>query len=156
MSKIDLKEIKKNSIEIVEPDFSYIDGKYLRDFRIKLSFSQSVLADYLGVTKKAIEKWEQGKNKMNPIAVRMVYLIEKEPQILSLLKVIKVNNEPLKIRKLSEYDVIVNNIKNMNDYYNYNEITEEKIKSTEKDYYIKDNHIINYVKETVKNACSCV
>lgn len=156
MSKIDLKEIKKNSIEIVEPDFSYIDGKYLRDFRIKLSFSQSVLADYLGVTKKAIEKWEQGKNKLNPIAVRMVYLIEKDPQILSLLKVIKVNNEPLKIRKLSEYDVIVNNIKNMNDYYNYNEITEEKIKSTEKDYYIKDNHKINYVKETVKNACSCV
>ena len=96
MSKIDLKEIKKNSIEIVEPDFSYIDGKYLRDFRIKLSFSQSVLADYLGVTKKAIEKWEQGKNKLNPIAVRMVYLIEKDPQILSLLKVIKVNNEPLK------------------------------------------------------------
>ena len=156
MSKIDLKEIKKNSIEIVEPDFSYIDGKYLREFRIKLSFSQSVLADYLGVTKKAIEKWEQGKNKLNPIAVRMVYLIEKDPQILSLLKVIKVNNEPLKIRKLSEYDVIVNNIKNMNDYYNYNEITEEKIKSTEKDYYIKDNHKINYVKETVKNACSCV
>ena len=73
MGKINIDEIKKNAIEIIEPDFSYIDGKYLRNFRMKLQLSQSIFADYLGVSKKAIEKWEQGKNKINAAVVRLVY-----------------------------------------------------------------------------------
>ena len=67
MAKLDIKNIKSKAIVIKEPDFSYIDGKYLRDFRMKMKMSQAVFADYLGVTKKAIEKWEQGKNKVNPV-----------------------------------------------------------------------------------------
>mgnify|MGYP004483409775 FL=1 len=93
MGKFNIDEIKKNAIEIIEPYFSYIDGKYLRNFRMKLQLSQSIFADYLGVSKKAIEKWEQGKNKINAAVVRLVYLIEKEPKNFSLLKEIKICNE---------------------------------------------------------------
>lgn len=93
MGKLNFSEIKKNAIEIIEPDFSYIDGKYLRKFRMEMKMSQSLLADYLGVSKKAIEKWEQGKNKMNPLVSRMIYIIEHDANVLSLLKQIKVGSE---------------------------------------------------------------
>ena len=33
MKKINIDEIKKNAIEIIEPDFSCIDGKYLRNLK---------------------------------------------------------------------------------------------------------------------------
>lgn len=89
MKKINIDEIKKNAIEIIEPDFSCIDGKYLRNFRMKLQFSQAILADYLGVSKKTIDNWEQGTYKINAIATRLIYLLEKEPKNLSLLKEIK-------------------------------------------------------------------
>lgn len=89
MKKINIDEIKKNAIEIIELDFSCIDGKYLRNFRMKLQFSQALLADYLGVSKKTIDNWEQGKYKINAIATRLIYLLEKEPKNLSLLKEIK-------------------------------------------------------------------
>ena len=55
MGKLNINEIKEKSIQIIEPDFSYIDGKYLREFRMKMKMSQSLMADYLGVSKKAIE-----------------------------------------------------------------------------------------------------
>lgn len=86
MSKLNICEIKRRAIKVIEPDYSYIDGKYLREFRRSFKMSQSLLADYLGVTKKAIEKWEQGKNKLNPVVIRMVYLIEQKPEILDILK----------------------------------------------------------------------
>ncbi len=89
MKKINIDEIKKNAVEIIEPDFSYIDGKYLRNFRMKLQFSQTIFADYLGVSKKTINNWEQRKYKINAIATRLIYLLEKEPKNLSLLKEIK-------------------------------------------------------------------
>lgn len=92
MSKLNISEIKKNAIVIKEQDFSYIDGKYLREFRMKMKMSQALLADYLGVSKKAIEKWEQGKNRMNPVVARMIFLMEKEPRVFSLLKEVKVGD----------------------------------------------------------------
>lgn len=93
MGKLNINEIKEKSIQIIEPDFSYIDGKYLREFRMKMKMSQSLMADYLGVSKKAIEKWEQGKNKMNPLVSRMIYLIENDTKVLSLLKQVRFKKE---------------------------------------------------------------
>ena len=90
MGKLNLNEIKKNSIVVIEPDFSYIDGAYLRSFRMKMKMSQSLLADYLGVSKKAIEKWEQGTNKVNAVIARMIYLMENDNKVFSLLKKVKI------------------------------------------------------------------
>ena len=61
MAKLDFNELKKGGVIIEETDFSNINSQFLRDLRIRLNISQRVFADYLGVSKKAIEKWEQGK-----------------------------------------------------------------------------------------------
>lgn len=93
MAKINLEEIKNKAVQVVDRDYSYIDGKFLRNFRMELNMSQTLLADYLGVSKKAIEKWEQGKNKINAPVTRLIFLIENDPSILTLLKEVKVSNE---------------------------------------------------------------
>ncbi len=103
MAKLNLNDIKNSAIVITEPDFSYIDGKYLRSFRMRIKFSQSLLADYLGVSKKAIEKWEQGKNKVNPVVARMIYLMERDQKIFSLLKPVSVANEEISFNPVSTF-----------------------------------------------------
>lgn len=104
MAKLDIKNIKSKAIVIKEPDFSHIDGKYLRDFRMKMKMSQSVFADYLGVTKKAIEKWEQGKNKVNPVVCRMIYLMEKDSRIFYMLKEVSYEGQPIEIKPSSPFE----------------------------------------------------
>ncbi|MDY4788926.1 MAG: helix-turn-helix domain-containing protein [Bacilli bacterium] len=89
MTKLNINAIKKNSFQVIENDYSYIDNAYLRNFRMKLKMSQSLFANYLGVSKKAIEKWEKEGNNINPLVKRMVFLIEKDPKILSLLMEVK-------------------------------------------------------------------
>ena len=92
MAKLNINEIKKNAIKVNEIDFSYIDGKYLRNLRVSLKMSQVLFAEYLGVSKKAIEKWEQGKNPVNGTIQRMLFLIESDPAILSKLREVGIGN----------------------------------------------------------------
>ena len=99
MAKLSISDIKKKSVTITEPNFSYIDGKYLRDFRMSLEMSQTLFADYLGVSKKAIEKWEQGKNKVNALAQRMIYIMENDPNVFSLLKEVRIDGKIYRIQK---------------------------------------------------------
>lgn len=83
--KLDIQETEKIEYKTTRPDFSYIDGNHLREFRKAHKMSQALLADYLGVTRVEIEKWEQGKSKLNPVIIRMVYLIEQKPELLDIL-----------------------------------------------------------------------
>ncbi len=122
MAKLDIKNIKSKAIVIKEPDFSYIDGKYLRDFRMKMKMSQAVFADYLGVTKKAIEKWEQGKNKVNPVVCRMIYLMEKDSRIFYMLKEVSYEGQPIEIKPSSSFeDSYVENSELVAEVYNTKE-----------------------------------
>lgn len=89
MANLSIADLKKHAVKVVVPDYSYIDGKYLREFRMSLKMSQALFAEYLGVTKKAIEKWEQGKNKVNGSIQRLIYLFEKKPEILAELREIR-------------------------------------------------------------------
>ena len=109
MAKLNINEIKKNAIKVNEIDFSYIDGKYLRNLRVSLKMSQVLFAEYLGVSKKAIEKWEQGKNPVNGTIQRMLFLIESDPAILSKLREVTVANEVIDFKKIDvfKYDDIV-------------------------------------------------
>ena len=122
MAKLDIKNIKSKAIVIKEPDFSYIDGKYLRGFRMKMKMSQSVFADYLGVTKKAIEKWEQGKNKVNPVVCRMIYLMEKDSRIFYMLKEVSYEGHPIEIKPSSSFeDSYFENSEFVDEVYNTKE-----------------------------------
>ncbi len=149
MAKINLEEIKKNGIVIEEPNFSIIDGKYLRSFRMKMKMSQSLFADYLGVSKKAIEKWEQGKNKINPVVARMIYLMENEPRILSMLKNIKVGNFSINSNSLFNSNQIdVENDKLVND--SYKEIVINNVKHND-EWKSNNNYLINEIRLTKAN-----
>ncbi len=122
MAKLDIKYIKSKAIVIKEPDFSYIDGKYLRDFRMKMKMSQAIFADYLGVTKKAIEKWEQGKNKVNPVVCRMIYLMEKDSRIFYMLKDVSYEGQPIEIKPSRSFeDSYVENSELVAEVYNTKE-----------------------------------
>lgn len=99
MSKINFDILKKDAVVIEDTDLSYIDGNYLRSLRMSLGMSQLLFANYLGVSKKAIEKWEQGANRINPPTVRLLYLIDKNPEILDCFRTIKVNGEAVHYQK---------------------------------------------------------
>ncbi len=59
-----------------------IDAKYLKDFRKKYNLTQIRLANILGVKKKTIEKWEQGKNPIKNASARIIYLFNKSPKLM--------------------------------------------------------------------------
>ena len=93
MAKLDINLIKQKSIKILEPDLSYIDNKYLIDFRKKLNISRALLASFLGVSEQSIKNWEQEKSKINASVTRLIYLFEKNPNNLVLLKEVIIVDE---------------------------------------------------------------
>ena len=105
MAKFDLNELKKRAIKITDNDFSDVDGTFLRDLRMKLNMSQLLFASYLGVSKKAIEKWEQGANKINAPTARLLFLIEKDPNILSYFKTITIGEKKYQFKFEEQYVV---------------------------------------------------
>ncbi len=105
MGIIDFQEIKSKAVQVIDRDYSYINGDYLRNFRMSMKMSQSLLADYLGVSKKAIEKWEQGKNKINAPVARLIFLIENDSKNLSLLKEVKVSDTVIEFKRIETFAV---------------------------------------------------
>jgi putative transcriptional regulator len=60
-----------------------IDGQFVKNIREKLNTSQSFFAHVLGVSKKTIEKWEQGKNPIKGTASRLLYSISLDQNIIN-------------------------------------------------------------------------
>lgn len=110
MGTINFNELNKRAIKVADRDYSYIDGSYLRKLRMSFGMSQALFADYLGVTKKAIEKWEQGVNKINAPVLRLLFLFENNPELLSLMKEIKISNKNFILNRIKtfEADEIIN------------------------------------------------
>ena len=71
----------------VEVSFSKIsiDSAYVKQFRHENNLTQVALANILGVTKKAIEKWEQGVNKVNGSSAVLLKLLNDNPELISQL-----------------------------------------------------------------------
>ena len=59
-----------------------VNGEFVKNLRKKLNMTQNLLASVLGVTKKTIEKWEQGVNPIKGCSARLLYLINKNPAII--------------------------------------------------------------------------
>lgn len=86
-------------IEIDRPDFeSIVNKNYVKDLRLNLDLTQKVLGDVLGVTKKTIEKWEQGVNPIKGPSARLIYLIDNNHNLVNEL--FKVNM----VRNISTYE----------------------------------------------------
>ena len=72
--------------ELGKVDFEQIvNGNYVKDLRSKLEMSQIVFSKMLGVSKKTVEKWEQGTNRIKGPSSRLLYLIEKDESLCELL-----------------------------------------------------------------------
>ena len=67
----------------------YKFGNYLANLRYKSNMSQTVLAEKLGVTNKAVSKWENGKAKPTTDIIRKLAIVFNEP----LEKLLTLNDE---------------------------------------------------------------
>jgi putative transcriptional regulator len=54
----------------------------IKKIRTKLQLSQTAFASIIGVSKKAVEAWEAGKNIPQGPAQRMLELLDNEPGIV--------------------------------------------------------------------------
>lgn len=54
----------------------------LKNLRIKCKMSQAMFASALGSTKSTIEKWEMGLREPSGSTLRLLNLIDKNPNIL--------------------------------------------------------------------------
>jgi putative transcriptional regulator len=61
----------------------------IKVLRTKLGMSQSLFADVLGVTNKAVEAWEAGTKKSSGPVLRMFEILEKESLVLQRVGVFK-------------------------------------------------------------------
>ncbi len=61
-----------------------IDNTFVKNFRQKNNLTQNNLAIILGVKKKTIEKWEQGKNKVGGSSAILLTLFELKPEVLKM------------------------------------------------------------------------
>ena len=52
--------------------------------------NQAVFAEILGVTKKTIEKWEQGKNPVKGCSARLLYALNENPELINMFYVFEI------------------------------------------------------------------
>lgn len=88
---------KSKKIEVSLADLSKVDNMSFKQLRNDLQLTQSRFADILGVTKKTVEKWEQGANPIKGTARSLVYLIMDDHNIIDRLFKVKVT-EPNELK----------------------------------------------------------
>lgn len=82
---IKIEKVNAKASIVVEKKIEVeVDKKYIKDLRLKLKLTQSAFAEVLGVTKKSVEKWEQGINKINGSARKIVEILNDNPEMVSL------------------------------------------------------------------------
>ena len=88
MIEIDkLLEAKRVEVSFAEVR---IDGAFVKRFRRDNGLTQAALANILGVTKKAVEKWEQGVNKLSGSSAVLLKLLDDNPELLGQLYKVEV------------------------------------------------------------------
>jgi len=97
-------EFEKKGTKIVfeMPEFNdLVDRKFVKELRKDLGFSQQVFANSIGVSKKAIEKWEQGVNPVLGPTARLLYLINDDNEIMSRIYKSYIAKPNLEKKKIS-------------------------------------------------------
>ena len=57
-------------------------SKQIKSIRLSTKMSQTLFAAALGVSVKTVEAWESGRNKPEGPSMRLLYLIENDPDFL--------------------------------------------------------------------------
>ena len=66
-----------------------VDKAYVKTFRKEHGLTQVALANILGVTKKAIEKWEQGASNVGGSSAVLLKLLNENPGLIDQLYSVK-------------------------------------------------------------------
>ena len=107
-----LKKAKKYKIEYIDVE-AIVNNEYLWNFRNDNNITQARLANLLKVSKKTIEKWEQGKNPIKGTSAILIYLFSNHPELMKSLynetrnyqlDAIEEDIEPLEINIKYEYE----------------------------------------------------
>ncbi len=80
--------LESKRVEISFTDVA-VDKEFVKEYRRENQLTQVALANILGVTKKTIEKWEQGVNKVGGSSAVLLMLLSKNPDLLSQLYHVK-------------------------------------------------------------------
>ena len=117
LSKI--RKSKGYKVHFLDID-NIVDKNYIKSLREKLDMSQLVFADLLGVSKKTIEKWEQGANPIKGCSSRLVYLLYNDTNLINKFYSVKIINDD----KIQKYDITIND----ETSENYDNIIQENYK----------------------------
>lgn len=101
-----LMNAKRVIIEYLDDN---VDSNYVKTFRQENGLTQVALANILGVSKKTIEKWEQGVNKITGSSAKLLALLKEDPILLKKLYNVKVYKESTLLS--SEYKTIYPSVK---------------------------------------------
>ena len=105
MNKLDLsalKNAKYYSIDYINCN-ELVNNEFLKSFRKNNNLTQVRLANILNVTKKTIEKWEQGVNPIKGTSAALLYLLNKKPE---LIKEFYVEERNYVIDEVSEFEEV--------------------------------------------------
>ena len=92
---IDINKLLESKRVEVKITAVRVDRVFVKRFRESNHLTQIALANILGVTKKAIEKWEQGTNKINGSSAVLLKLLNDNPSLLKQLYSVKTVEGPL-------------------------------------------------------------
>ena len=90
-----LKQSKGVTVSFAE--LPVIDSNYVKNFRKEHNLTQKRLSILLNVTKKTIEKWEQGTNKVSGCAITLFYLFTEKPELMNMILSVEYGDENIKI-----------------------------------------------------------
>lgn len=76
------KLLKSKHVEVRTINTSDVTSTFVKKFREEQNFSQTAMANMLGVTKKCIEKWEQGANNINGSSKVLLKLLYDNPELI--------------------------------------------------------------------------
>lgn len=71
-----------HKLEVKAADLSTVNNETLKILRNDLNLSQAKFANIIGVSKKTVEKWEQGANPIQGPTARLIYLIMNDHSII--------------------------------------------------------------------------
>ena len=90
-----LKKAKHYKVSGIDTSTAKKKG-FVRDFRIKNGLTQYELSCLLGVSKKSIEKWEQGVNNIGGSSCVLLSLFNEHPEVMDyVLKIETPNGDPI-------------------------------------------------------------
>lgn len=65
---------------IVVPLHEY-SAEEIKEIRSKLCMTQALFALFMGVSKKTVEAWESGHNTPSGASLRLLSMVEKDPEL---------------------------------------------------------------------------